>query len=275
MFGLVGLGVAVARLAVGMPWALAGGGAGGALAGQALGMLLCLAGLVWVLRPHVRRTGNAAAWAGVRRRPDVRGVAAGSAFICFAVIADCDVVLAKIFLSPRLAGDYAALSTIGSIVTYLPAAIAPIVVPHTIRAGSSLTDRRRVLRSAALMVAVVSMLAMIPAALAPTVVIKTMFGAEYLVRASGVVPIVVAGGGLAILYLLVTFTVAINDTRWTWLLVLGVALQVSASRCSASRRPRLPVRRRRPSRSCSSSTRSVPSVAAVAGPCLTNARTCR
>jgi hypothetical protein len=38
-------------------------------------------------------------------------------------------------------------------------------------------------------------------------------------------PIVCAGGGLALLYLLVTFTVAIEDTRWLWLLVLGIVMQ--------------------------------------------------
>ena len=38
------------------------------------------------------------------------------------MIANCDVVLAKIFLSPSAAGQYAALATIGKIVTFLPAA---------------------------------------------------------------------------------------------------------------------------------------------------------
>lgn len=225
-FGIVGMGVASGRLAFGIPWALAGGGAGGAIAGQAIGMAFCLAILLWVLRVHVRRTGNAAAWAGIRRRPDVRGVAAGAAFVFFAVIANCDVVLAKIFMPPHQAGEYAALATIGKIVTFLPAAVAVIVVPNTVRAGASRAERIRVLRLAAAMVAGAALLAMIPAALAPTLVIKTMFGGRYLASTSGVLPIVCAGGGLALLYLLVTFSVTIEDNRWTWLLVLGVVLQI-------------------------------------------------
>lgn len=224
-FGLVGLSVACARLLFGIPWALAGGGAGGAIAGQALGMLFCLAGLIWILRPHVRRTGNAAAWAGIRRRPDIAGVAAGAAYVFFAVIANFDVVLAKVFLDPRVAGEYAALSTIGSVVTFLPAAVAVIVVPSTTHAGDSREERTRVLRLSALMVTVAALVAIIPAVAAPTFVIKLMFGSRYLSSTSGVLPIVCAGGGLALLYLLVTFTVAIADTRWTWLLVLGMGLQ--------------------------------------------------
>jgi O-antigen/teichoic acid export membrane protein len=224
-FGMIGLAVACSRLVFGIPWALAGGGAGGALGGQAFGMVMCLLGLVWLLRVHVRRTGNAAAWAGIRRRPDVAGVAAGTAFVFFAVIANCDVVLAKIFLAPKLAGDYAALSTIGSIVTFLPATVAVIVVPSTIKAGESLRDRVHILRVAALLVAVISLVAIIPAVAAPTIIIKIMFGSRYLSSTSGVLPIVCAGGGLALLYLLVTYTVAIEDTRWTWLLAIGVVLQ--------------------------------------------------
>jgi O-antigen/teichoic acid export membrane protein len=225
-FGLVGMAVASGRVAFGIPWALAGGGAGGAIGGQAIGMVFCLAALLWVLRVHVRRSDNAAARAGIRRRIDVRGAAAGAAFVFFAVIANCDVVLAKIFMPPHQAGEYAALATIGKIVTFLPAAVAVIVVPNATRAGDSPRSRARVLRMAALMVGGAALIAMIPAAVAPTFVVKTMFGGKYLASTSGVLPIVCAGGGLALLYLLVTFTVTIEDTRWTWLLVLGVVLQI-------------------------------------------------
>ena len=255
-FGFVGLGVALSRLAIGLPWALSGGGAGGAIGGQAIGMSLCLAWLMWVLRGHLRGTdsggsgtgssgsdagssgSDAGSSAGVvadvaaaspseqRERARLTGLAAGAAFVLYAVIANCDVVLAKIFVSPREAGQYAALATIGKMVVFLPAAVAVIVVPRTTRAGISGPERARVLRLAALLVGGAALAAIIPAALAPSFVVQTMFGARYLAGASGVLPIVCAGGGLALLYLLVTFTVAIEDARWTWLLVAGVALQV-------------------------------------------------
>lgn len=69
------------------------------------------------------------------------------------------------------------------------------------------------------------MLAIIPAALESTTVVNLMFGHRYVGMTSGVLPIVCAGGGLAVLYLLVIFTVTIRDSRWTWLLALGVGLQ--------------------------------------------------
>jgi O-antigen/teichoic acid export membrane protein len=225
-FGLVGVAVALARVVFGIPWAVAGGGAGGAIAGQALGMTVCLGLVVWALRRHVAGRGQAAARLGIRRRPDLAGVAAGGAFVCFAAIANCDVVLAKIFLSPAAAGQYAALATIGKIIVFLPAAVSVVVVPGASRAGSSRPERERVLRTAALFVLGASLLAMIPAAVEPRLLVQTMFGVGYLSASSGVLPIVCAGGGLALLYLLATYTAAIQDARWGWLLALGIGLQV-------------------------------------------------
>ncbi len=225
-FGVIGLGLALARLAFGVPWALAGGGAGGAIAGQAIGTALCLAGLIWMLRRDLGPAGGAGIRAWPRpARPDLSGLAAGASFVLYAVLANCDVILAKIFLSPRQAGEYAALATIGKIVVFLPSAIAVIVVPNAARVAQSARQRSRVLKLAALMVAGASLVVMVPAALDPTFVVTTMFGARYALSAPGVLPIVCAGGGLALLYLLVTFTVTIRDSRWTWLLVLGVILQ--------------------------------------------------
>jgi O-antigen/teichoic acid export membrane protein len=226
VFGVVGLAVAAARLAIGVPWALAGGGAGGAIGGQAIGMALCLAWLVWLLRREVAPISVATVRPALTP-PDLSGVAAGASFVFYAILANCDVIVAKIFVSPREAGQYAALATVGKLVVFLPAAIAVIVVPSTATAGGSRRDRARVLRLAALMVAGTALLAIIPAALAPGFVVRTMFGARYAAIAPGVLPIVCAGGGLALLYLLVTFTVAIEDSRWTTLLVLGVVLQVA------------------------------------------------
>ncbi len=224
-FGLIGLSTTLGRVAIGVPWALAGGGAGGAIGGQAIGILASFGGLVWLLRRHVRRTDNAAARAGIRRRPDIAGVVAGMSYVFFAVIANFDVVLAKIFLRPNVAGQYAALSTIGSVVTFLPAAVAVIVVPSAVKAGESEAARQRVLHLCAIMVVVAAALAIIPALIAPGFVVKVMFGTRYLSSTSGVLPIVCAGGGLALLYLLVTYTVAIEDSSWMWLLGIGMLLQ--------------------------------------------------
>jgi O-antigen/teichoic acid export membrane protein len=227
VFGAVGLALGAGRLVFGVPLALVIGGAGGAIVGQALGMLVVLTGVAWTLRGHLRRGTGGAARSGIRRRPDVRAVSAGGAFVLFAVIANCDVVFAKLWMSPTQAGRYAALATIGKVVTYLPAAVAVVVVPSTAALAAHPERRARVLQGAALLVGAISLMAMIPSAAAPHLLVKLILGHSYVSIASGVLPIVVAGGGLAMLYLLVTFSVVIDDRRWALLLLLGVTMQAS------------------------------------------------
>ncbi|HEY7379632.1 MAG TPA: oligosaccharide flippase family protein [Gaiella sp.] len=226
-FGLVLLAVALSRLLFGVPWVEAGGGAGGAIGGQAIGMAVCLLLLLWFLRGQYESTGEHAARSGMRRRPNVRAVIQGGAFVTFALLANMDVVLAKLFLAPDEAGDYAALATIGKIVTFLPAVAAVLIVPRVARAGPSARARAGVLRRSAAFCLGAALLAAVPAAIAPGPVVDVMFGDEYAGAESGVLPIVVAGAGLSLIYLLVVFTVTIEDLRWTLLPLAAVGLQVA------------------------------------------------
>ncbi len=227
--GLLMLASAASRIAIGVPWTVfAGGGAGGPLLGQALGNLLALAATAWLIRAYVLRRGTGAATSGLRRRPDRRSLIAGGAFVAFALISNLDVLLAKLLLPPHAAGLYAALATVEKIVIFLPGAIAVVMVPSAAKARHREGSAARVLRMAALLVALTTMLVAVPAALAPHLVLQTMFGHQYVSAAAGVLPIVCAGAGLALLYLLVVYTVAIQDRRWVWLLLGGVALQIAA-----------------------------------------------
>jgi O-antigen/teichoic acid export membrane protein len=226
--GAVMLAVAMSRVVIGVPWTLAGGGAGGPLFGQALGCLLVLAATAYLARSHLLRSGTGAARAGLRRRPDRRTLAAGGAFIGFALISNLDVLLAKLMLSAHAAGEYAALVTVEKIVIFLPGAVAVVMVPSAAKAMHIEGSAGKVLRIAALLVAVTTLLVAVPAALAPHTLLRLMFGVRYVSAAAGVLPIVCAGTCLALLYLLVVYTVAIRDRRLVWLLIGGVLLQVSS-----------------------------------------------
>jgi O-antigen/teichoic acid export membrane protein len=224
------LGVAISRIVIGVPWTLAGGGAGGPLFGQALGCALALGATVYLLRSYVLGGGTGAARAGLRRRPDRRTLAAAGVFIGFALISNLDVLLAKLMLSAHAAGEYAALVTVEKIVIFLPGAVAVVMVPNAAKARHANGSSGRVLRVAALLVAVTTLAVAVPAAVAPHTLLRLMFGAKYVSAAAGVLPIVCAGTCLALLYLLVVYTVAIQDRRLVWLLVAGVVVQV----CSIS-----------------------------------------
>jgi O-antigen/teichoic acid export membrane protein len=225
-YGLMLFAIAVSRIAFGLPWAAVEHGPGGALGGQAVGMLLVLIVTIYLLRHFVRGRGTGAASTGIRRRPDAASLSASAAFVGFAIMSNLDLILAKAFMTPHNAGVYAALATVGKIITFLPATIAVVMVPMAARAqnaGSSV----RVLRLSALLVLVLAFAAAIPAALAPRLIVQIMFGSRYLAAIHGVLPIVVAGGCLAMTYHLVVYSVAIRNRRWIFLLVAAVSLQVA------------------------------------------------
>jgi O-antigen/teichoic acid export membrane protein len=225
-YGLVLLAVAVSRVAFGLPWAAVEHGAGGALGGQAVGMFVVLAVTLWLLRHLFNTRGTGAATGGLRRRPDATSLSASAAFIGFAILSNLDIILAKAFMSPHNAGVYAALSTVGKIITFLPTTIAVIMVPRAARAQSA-GSSSRILRLSALLVLALALLAAIPAALVPRTVVQVMFGSKYLAAIHGVLPIVIAGACLAMTYHLVVYSVTIRNRRWIWLLVVAVALQIA------------------------------------------------
>jgi O-antigen/teichoic acid export membrane protein len=226
-YGLMLLAIAVSRIAFGVPWAATpSGGSGGALAGQALGVAVVLVIAGWLMRDQLIGRGTGAATAGLRRRPDVRAVTASLAFIAFAVLSNLDVLLAKLFLPSHEVGLYAALSTIGKVVMFLPAAIAVVMVPNAARTRHTRQETNRVLRIAGLLVAITTLVAALPAIAAPETLVRLMFGDKYIDATDGVLPIVWAGAALSLLYLLVIYSVAVEDRRWSMLLGAGILLQI-------------------------------------------------
>jgi O-antigen/teichoic acid export membrane protein len=225
-YGLVAVALGAGRLAFGLPLAILSGNAIGAIVGQALGMVVAVVGAGWLLRQHFRRS-DAQTASRAAALPSLGATRPGVAFVLFAVIANCDVVFAKLWMAPEQAGRYAALATIGKVITYLPAAVAVVVVPSAAKAADGPQGRPRVLRRSALLVGGISLVAMVPAIAKPGLLVTILFGHRYIGIAAGVLPIVLAGGGLALLYLLVTYSVVINDLRCGWLLALGIVIQAA------------------------------------------------
>jgi len=228
--GIVLIVVAASRIVFGLPWALADiGGAGGPIAGQALGNAFALVAIVLLLRPYlILRSGSGAARTGVRRRPDRRSLEAGAAFVAFAILSNADVLLAKLLLSAHDGGLYAALATLEKVLLFLPGAVALAIVPEAAKARIGDGGSVAVLRRGVAVVLLTSLIVGLPAAIEPTLTMRLVFGDDYAAAADGVLPMVVAGTGLALLYLLIVYTVAVQDRRLQVVLVGGVVLQVAA-----------------------------------------------
>jgi O-antigen/teichoic acid export membrane protein len=228
--GLVMLWIAISRILFGVPWALSdfGHGPGGAFLGMAVGNLTALVVVWWIVRHQRAPAGTGAARAGAKRKVDAKTIAAGGAFVGFAFLSNFDVILAKLVLDSHGSGEYAALATVEKILVFLPGAVALLMVPSAAKARAGTGDAARVLRISALAVLAATVIVALPAVLAPRFVIETMFGPDYAEASGGVPPIALAGLGLALMYLLVVYTVAIKDRRWVLLLAGGMVLQVVA-----------------------------------------------
>ncbi|MDQ8043149.1 MAG: hypothetical protein AAGC46_00655 [Solirubrobacteraceae bacterium] len=226
--GLFMVAIALSRLVVGTLWVETGGGSGGAVAGQALGTAAALVAIALLVKPQSASPGRGAATAGAKRKIDAPALSATGAFIAFALLSNLDVVLAKLALTPEGGGAYAALSTIGKIVLFLPSAVAVAMVPRAARRREEGNSASRELRIAALVTFAISAVAATAAFTSPGLVLSVMFGDQYDAAKGGVLPIVLAGTGLSLIYLLVVYTVAVQDRRWSTLLLVGVAVQIIA-----------------------------------------------
>lgn len=225
-FGWVVFAGAASRLIFGIPWALSGGGAGGAIAGQAVGLIAVLAVVAWSSRHWLLRRGTGAATRGLRRRLDVAALAATGAYVGFAVLANLDLVLARIWLDSHEAGLYAALSTIAKVAIFMPTALAMLMVPSAARARLA-GGGGEVLRRTARLAALTAALVVIPSILAPGLILDVMFGGDYADARGGVLPSALAGAALALLYVVCTYSVTVRDSRWIALLAFGVGLQAT------------------------------------------------
>ncbi len=225
LLGVAGLAIVVARVGFGVPWAWAGGGAGGAIGGQAIGMFVVVIVALWLMRPLIAGRGLGAATTGAKRLPTLHAVSTSLGFIAFATLSSLDVILAKLFLDPVEAGLYAALSILAKVIIFLPSAIAQIVVPRAARAEASPVARQAVLRRAAWPIAVVTVAIAVPLIVAPTFWIKTVFGVAYASASNGVLPSALAGVFLSFLILILMYSVAIRDGRWPLVLGAGIVVQ--------------------------------------------------
>jgi len=224
--GLTLLALATSRMAFGIALVLLGGGAGAAIGGQVVGLLVVLTLAAFFTRRHVASAGARAARSGVRRRPTARTTSATVAFVAFSVLANIDVVLGKLILDPHDAGLYAALATIAKIAMFLPAGLVFMIAPGVARARAENENPQGVLRRNAVLVLAVGALVLAAMAIFPTLIVHLTFGTAYDQIIGSAWIAAIAGALLSLLYSLCTYSAALGDRRWYLVPVAGIAVQV-------------------------------------------------
>ena len=144
-----------------------------------------------------------------------------------ALLSNVDVLLAKHYLSPELAGHYGALSSVGKILIYGVGAFVTVLLPlaSAARARGSGAERS-VLALSLSAIAAASFSAWALFSLYPSLVVSMLFGARYLDIAPYLGTFTIAMGSIALSLALINYFVAVRNTSFMYALALGIVAEV-------------------------------------------------
>jgi O-antigen/teichoic acid export membrane protein len=199
---------------------------GGAVyAAVASGIVATVAALMLIYEPLKR---------GLRtRRPDLRPflrylgpVVLG--LIGIAILTNIDVLVVKARFSADAAGDYAAAGAFARIAFFLPATVLAVLFPRTAARQARGEDTADILGRSLLVTAAFCALLTLFYGLAGRGLVHTSFGAEFAEGGELLVPFAVAMSLYALANILAGFHLSRAETRYAWILVAGVPLQIVA-----------------------------------------------
>jgi O-antigen/teichoic acid export membrane protein len=223
-FSLGQVGYAVLKLAAAVGVASAGAAVGGVMWAIAAATVVTLVAIAVPLLPYLR----ASAHASLRRRPLVTRYSggAGASLTLFAAMTTLDVLVARVTLTPNVAGAYAAASVIARGVLLIPTAITTVLFPHVSTLGDAARERRHLLGATAATVGA----ALVPVVLllaAGDTIVKLLFGARYVAAGSWAGPLAAAMALYSIAFVYLFHSLSIGRTRF-WLAALpALALQLA------------------------------------------------
>jgi O-antigen/teichoic acid export membrane protein len=195
----------VVRLAVGIPLVKGGAGVSGAIGASVAAECLGLMTAVFFLwrKQAPSWTVTAKTWTFLR---EVLPIAAGLAGMWLLV--ELDLILARRFLEPRLAGEYAATGLLARSVLFVPGAISLVALPHFSHGRGRGADAHKWLMSSSAMVVALGLVVALFLSLAGEPVIRLTFGERY-GAAAGLLPVLsLAMVGMGLANLLVFFHIA-------------------------------------------------------------------
>src|SRR3989304_3572923 len=149
------------------------------------------------------------------------------AALLVALISNIDVILAKHFFEPELAGEYAALSAVGKILIYIASAFVTVmfvVVSESHTASSPRTFKA--FRSALGYITAVSLPVIFVFGFAPNIVVRIFFGATYIKIAPHLPIFSIAMFLLSLSIAFVHYFLAIRNNSFLFPFAAGALLQI-------------------------------------------------
>ena len=224
--GVVQIIQALLRLAVGIPLMLAGWGAFGAMGALPIASLGALAFGIYVLgRQFLRRQSEVHHDVSFPTLFRFSSFAAAG-LIGYALLANLDAVLAKVFFDPVSAGNYGAAVTLGKVVQFFPLAIIMIFFPKATRRRAEERDLGGILLLAMLVVGGICGGIAVLYYLFPDFIVGITLGPEY--EVSGLL-LGLIGSAMALLSLSqvwLHYFLSTDGSVFVYLIWVGIVIQI-------------------------------------------------
>ncbi|MFH1457931.1 MAG: oligosaccharide flippase family protein [Candidatus Omnitrophota bacterium] len=155
----------------------------------------------------------------------IYGLPVAVAFFLFMNLVNMDMILVKYFFTPKASGFYSLAQMIGKVFLYLPLAISMVLLPRASALHAQRLDTAAILKRSLLYASLLCVLALLLFNLFPTFTLKALTGkafaeSVFLGRLFGL-----SMTFFTLLYLLITYFLAIKDLRFIKYLVIGSLAQ--------------------------------------------------
>jgi len=137
-----------------------------------------------------------------------------------------DLILAKLFLSPVMAGYYACLSVLGKIVFYASSPIITVMFPLVSERRSKGQNYKKILIQCILMLISISIVVLIIFTAYPTLMISILYGSKYIGASPWLPKFALFISIYAVSSLLVNFFLSINEKKAIYISVIFAIIQI-------------------------------------------------
>ena len=146
------------------------------------------------------------------------------AMLFFVIMFSCDVILAKKFFSPELAGKYSVASMIGKMLLFSIMSISSVMFPISSEKFLNGQRTRGVVKKTFFISSVLCGLALILSITFPKLIIKILFGSQYVDVSGILIYLMIAFSAISFLNILILYKISKNKLELKHIIFMGLFL---------------------------------------------------
>jgi O-antigen/teichoic acid export membrane protein len=215
----------VIKLVMGMTLVIGGYGIGGAVGGVLLGLLFAMFVAIFAVRDYLRLPSKPVEKEEVGELVRYFFMVVFTV-ICYTVMINVDIFLARQYLDPVDAGLYSTASVLGKVIWFLPSSINLVLFPKITHAFAKKANTVKIMRRSVLWaLALTGGLALVYVAV-PSFILEVLYGNDYSGAASALSILGVAMAFFGLTNLFMNYGLAINSKIFSLTIFIFTVLEV-------------------------------------------------